>query len=427
MSSQQTVIFVHIPKTAGTSLRNALVKSRKLDDPDPWNISDRREPPDIGWHSIRAFANTRRESVGLVMGHMPHGYGELFANPLFITVLRDPVERVLSSHFHLLRNMRDFAAIGDVKTDLQELDKFAESPNFSNLQIRYFLDYDIMNSTLFMSQEAGEKIVRSRYIGVSFDSQHAKEIRRIRVRQRRGGPSDFAVEVSNDDFTAHIEAVPASILVSRDSSNIEISLPIGVSAASWRIVPLNASSIADWYVVALEFWILKDGAYNLAAGGMYREPADRDLGIPSIVGHLPEGATPISSAHSEGLGPEHAFDGKNAGSVNDVDGHALTEAHLTEGKNNLRKFGAIGLVSDMGPFMELLRLRTGYRELELPHDNVGGSSNMYSSIDPGLIELIKERNRIDLEFYEYAKQLTLLQMREAGIPVNEGCYLSIGG
>jgi hypothetical protein len=96
------VIFLHIPKTAGTTLLEIL---------------DRQYPPEsifslgvVVQKSIAEFKDMDEESRGkirLLRGHMGYGLHEFFPGPTqYFTLLRDPVARVIS-HFNFIRRTPD--------------------------------------------------------------------------------------------------------------------------------------------------------------------------------------------------------------------------------------------------------------------------------------------------------------------------------
>ena len=100
-AAEEAVIFLHVPKTAGTTL-NRLIEWEyplfQMYSVDPvfftWSASHlRRLPP-------RRLKNTR-----MFKGHMVFGLHEILPQPAtYITVVRDPIDRVivcLLLHAHL--------------------------------------------------------------------------------------------------------------------------------------------------------------------------------------------------------------------------------------------------------------------------------------------------------------------------------------
>lgn len=102
MSEQETIIFLHIPKTAGTTLNHIL---------------DRQYPAravhKFGPHaqaSVAAFKTmpqTDKARIQLLSGHMGFGLHTAFPQAAtYFTMLRDPVERVLS-YYHFIHRTPD--------------------------------------------------------------------------------------------------------------------------------------------------------------------------------------------------------------------------------------------------------------------------------------------------------------------------------
>lgn len=98
-----TVVFIHIPKTAGSSLRSAMTSV--LTGNELLSVYPRAE-----WatpaRAVPDLPSERREAARLVFGHFSHGLHRHFSQPTaYATVVRDPVERVLSAYFHEVRGI----------------------------------------------------------------------------------------------------------------------------------------------------------------------------------------------------------------------------------------------------------------------------------------------------------------------------------
>lgn len=95
-----TVIFLHLPKTAGTTLHNII----------------NRQYPRQAIHSFgpdavaavaafRAMPEAERANIRLLKGHMPFGLHTYLPQPAaYFTMLRDPVDRVISEYYFARRN-----------------------------------------------------------------------------------------------------------------------------------------------------------------------------------------------------------------------------------------------------------------------------------------------------------------------------------
>jgi hypothetical protein len=119
-----TLILLHIPKTAGSNLRHILTQqfgATNVYSPEPrtapsespyWRWLEAAEPfpgqGEAGWdpneHVFRALGGLSEDQrwwLRAIMGHMWFGVHEVLARPAsYLTVLRDPVERVLSLYYH---------------------------------------------------------------------------------------------------------------------------------------------------------------------------------------------------------------------------------------------------------------------------------------------------------------------------------------
>ncbi len=95
MTDPRRVIFTHIPKTGGTSLRAVLGRHyprHTVHFKDNNNYLNARHiltlPPD------------ERDSLRLIAGHLSYGiHAYLSGQSIYITLLRDPVKRLISNYF----------------------------------------------------------------------------------------------------------------------------------------------------------------------------------------------------------------------------------------------------------------------------------------------------------------------------------------
>lgn len=99
MPNDRAVIFIHIPKTAGSTLRPIMDRHyprhviRKLDFL-PRDLDAFLELPDQA-----------RSQIRLLQGHFPFGLHEQLAVPVdYLTILRDPVDRIISMYFWIRVN-----------------------------------------------------------------------------------------------------------------------------------------------------------------------------------------------------------------------------------------------------------------------------------------------------------------------------------
>ena len=94
----ETAIFLHIPKTAGTTLHR---------------IIDRQYPPearhwitrhDVGVEAFKRLPLSHRAALRMVRGHIPFGVHEYIPRPArYWTILRRPIERLISYYYFVQR------------------------------------------------------------------------------------------------------------------------------------------------------------------------------------------------------------------------------------------------------------------------------------------------------------------------------------
>jgi hypothetical protein len=94
IKSQQTVIFLHIPKTAGSTLFSLARRQYKADA--IFHVMSR------DYSDFKELQEDRRNKFELVGGHMCFGVHEHIPGPsTYFTILRHPLERVLSYYYYL--------------------------------------------------------------------------------------------------------------------------------------------------------------------------------------------------------------------------------------------------------------------------------------------------------------------------------------
>jgi hypothetical protein len=95
---EQRVIFLHVPKAAGSSLQRILDYQYK--PTNTFSISRSRTVEEF-----KQLPRERREKIRLLKGHMYFGLHEFLPSPsTYITVLRDPVDRIISLYYFVLQS-----------------------------------------------------------------------------------------------------------------------------------------------------------------------------------------------------------------------------------------------------------------------------------------------------------------------------------
>ena len=98
---ESSIVFLHIPKAAGSTLHHIFDKAYRkdevftIDGMEPFESMDR----------FKKLPVENRSKIRLLKGHLPFGLHSFLPSfHSYITLLRDPVERVVSYYYYVLRN-----------------------------------------------------------------------------------------------------------------------------------------------------------------------------------------------------------------------------------------------------------------------------------------------------------------------------------
>jgi len=148
--TQRTVIFVHLPKTAGSTVNHILY--RMYDERQICQITKEVDGANgHGWTSLNSNPSrrsrfksqkkslrvtipelqelpaARRAQIKLLMGYQSFGLHDFLPNPCtYMTLLRDPVDRVISHYYYVLR-MPTHPLHNRVKSLNMSLEEYVES------------------------------------------------------------------------------------------------------------------------------------------------------------------------------------------------------------------------------------------------------------------------------------------------------------
>jgi len=135
---QKTIIFIHIPKTAGRTLNsiireqyestaifsNARAVMSRL-GPD-WGKKPASQRWEISKEILANLPEREKRKIKILFGHMNFGRHELLPQPCtYITLLRNPVERVIS-HFYHIKRMKNHYLYDIIETQHLSVGDFIE-------------------------------------------------------------------------------------------------------------------------------------------------------------------------------------------------------------------------------------------------------------------------------------------------------------
>lgn len=97
---QSSLLFLHIPKAGGSTLNSILEKHFDLES--IFRINGVRPQESID--EFRNLPEAKKKKVKFINGHMPFGIHDFLPNQsTYITMLRHPVERIISHYYYVKR------------------------------------------------------------------------------------------------------------------------------------------------------------------------------------------------------------------------------------------------------------------------------------------------------------------------------------
>jgi hypothetical protein len=102
-AAKETIFFLHIPKCAGTTLTEEIIKKRFKSHE---RIIFYEHSTGVLIDQLKGMAEKEQKKVRCIAGHFAFGIHKYYsARPAtYITLLRDPIQRVISHYYFVLRN-----------------------------------------------------------------------------------------------------------------------------------------------------------------------------------------------------------------------------------------------------------------------------------------------------------------------------------
>ncbi len=130
--NDQTLVFVHVPKTAGSTIYNILDSQYKR------NFTTKGINPQKFVDAFLKYSPEQIEKFDVVKGHFTLQLLHRIQNPVVFTFLRDPVEKFISSYYYIKRAHwnRNHVAVNKLK-NIDEFVDFAVRNGIDNAQTRH--------------------------------------------------------------------------------------------------------------------------------------------------------------------------------------------------------------------------------------------------------------------------------------------------
>lgn len=129
------LMFLHLPKTAGSTLRRIIERQFGIDA-----VYAIGEPTSDSIDRLLELPRQRLDSLRAVVGHVPFGLHELLPWPVaYVTLIREPVDRIVS-HFHFALRTPGSPLATEVEAAGRSLRRYVEEapsgPYFNDGQTR---------------------------------------------------------------------------------------------------------------------------------------------------------------------------------------------------------------------------------------------------------------------------------------------------
>lgn len=150
---KRTLVFVHIPKTGGSTLNAVLDKQyEKIFSIDGLRPKDSLE-------QFKSMDKKQRASYEVIRGHLTLQLIEYISNPILLTLLRDPVDQFISSFYYLKRATlnRNHGAVKDME-NIGDFIKFAIENDIDYTQTRH-LSNSMLDQSGPKMEEEGHRLL----------------------------------------------------------------------------------------------------------------------------------------------------------------------------------------------------------------------------------------------------------------------------
>jgi hypothetical protein len=211
----RSLIFLHIPKTAGITLYRIIEK--QYPPSAIFNIGTPRSRR-ASAEDLAKIPEARRNKIRCLQGHMIFGLHSYLLQPCtYITFLRDPVDRIISHYYYVLNNAQHYLheQVTSRRMSLSDYVSSGITPELTDGQTRLLagnaenLDRDMLQSA--------QRNLREHFAVVGLTERFDESL--VLMKRRLGWRNVFYTKENVTRGRAPKSAIPQSIISQIEQSN----------------------------------------------------------------------------------------------------------------------------------------------------------------------------------------------------------------